>query len=131
MAFEVRQADGALVVELTGWDRAINWRRSVKLEPDDVRGVSVVDRAAIESMIDHRARGFGTHNGSKRPGRRRVGTMLGRSVAGPQFWAVPAGLGTDRLVVLDLEGGSSGFARAVVAVDDPDALAKALRASWD
>ena len=47
--------------------------------------------------------------------------MLGRSVAGKQFWAVPSGPGSERLLVLDLRG--HDFARAVLAVADPDAAA--------
>ena len=47
--------------------------------------------------------------------------MLGRSVAGKQFWAVPSGPGSERLLVLDLRG--HDFARAVLAVADPEAAA--------
>ncbi len=123
MAFEVDVGEGAIVVELNGWDRAMNWCRHVAIDLSQIRSVSVVERAELERLIDHRANGCGTHNGSKRPGRRRVGTMLGRSVAGKQFWAVTAGPKSDRLLVLDLA--DHEFARAVVAVDDADAVAKA------
>lgn len=121
MAFDVRVDGATVVVALRGWDRIMNWRRSFMLRPTDIRSVSVVDRAELESLIDHRAMGWGTHNGAKRPGRRRIGTMLGRSVAGKQFWAVPSGPGSERLLVLDLRGHDSP--RAVLAVADPEAAA--------
>jgi len=115
------EANGAAVtVELSGWDRVMNWRRRVQFESGTIATVSVVDRSSLEQMIDHRALGWGTHNGLKRPGRRRIGSMLGRGVSGKQFWAVQPGPGSLPLVVLDLN--DHEFQRAVLEVDDPESF---------
>jgi hypothetical protein len=45
---------------------------------------------------------------------RRVGTMLGRTVIGKQFWAVPAGPQDEQLLVFDFD--SLEFSRAVLSV---------------
>lgn len=47
--------------------------------------------------------GFGAHDGAKHPGRRRVGVMMGRDVAGQQFWAVGPSGPDEPLAVLDVE----------------------------
>jgi hypothetical protein len=112
VAFEVTCSGDALRVELTGLDRFLTWRRSLVVELAAVRSVVVKDRGVLETDIDHRVAGIGTHNGGKRAGRRRVGVMLGRSVAGRQFWAVRSGVPTTRLLVLDLE--AAQFARVVL-----------------
>lgn len=114
VAFDVTCAGNALTVELSGWDRLFAWRRSLVVDLTTVRSAVIESRGTIEAEIDHRAAGFGTHNGRARPGRRRVGVMLGRGVAGRQFWAVSSGAPTVRLLVLDLE--SSQFARLVLEV---------------
>ncbi len=124
MAFSVAVKQEAVVVDLSGWDRLMNWRAEVEFSKASIRSTSVVDRSSLEELVDHRASGCGTHNGSKRPNRRRIGTMLGRQVSGKQFWAVPAGAEDARLLVLDLE--HDDFARAVLAVDDPEFVAKSL-----
>ena len=112
VAFEVACASDAVRVELSGWDRLFTWRRSLVVDLATVRSAFIKDRGALEADIDHRAVGFGTHNGGKRPGRRRVGAMLGRGVPGRQFWAVSAGAPTVRLLVLEPESGP--FARVVL-----------------
>lgn len=99
-------------VELSGWDRLFTWRRSLVVDLATVRSAFIESRGALEADIDHRAAGFGTHNGGKRPGRRRVGAMLGRGVPGRQFWAVSAGAPTVHLLVLEPESGP--FARVVL-----------------
>ena len=124
MGVEVRISPHAVSVTLSGWDRAMNWRRSVAVEPSAVSEARVEQRSALECLIDHRASGCGTHNGGKRPNRRRVGTMLGRDVAGKQFWAVPAGEESARLLVLEMREGD--FKRFVLAVDDPEAAAATI-----
>lgn len=54
----------------------MNWRRRVEFDLATVMRATVVQRAALEDLIDHRALGCGSHNGRKRPNRRRLGTML-------------------------------------------------------
>jgi len=112
VAFEVACASDALRVELSGWDRLFTWRRSLVVDLATVRSAFVESRGELESDIDHRAAGFGTHNGGKRPGRRRVGVMLGRGLPGRQFWAVSAGAPSVQLLVLEPESGP--FARVVL-----------------
>lgn len=105
----------------------MNWRRSITFPADAIDSVSVADRSSLESLINHRALGYGTHNGSKRPGRRRVGTMLGRGVVGKQFWSVREGGGAMELVVLDLL--DHEFVRAVLEVDDAQACWEVVAAA--
>ncbi len=124
MGFNVRISHDDVSIELSGLDRAMNWRRSIQFDLADVVKVSVVERSSLEELIEHRALGWGTHNGEKRPNRRRVGTMLGRDVVGKQFWAVPAGEGSTRLLVLDMSSGD--YARSVLEIDDPDSAAATL-----
>ena len=124
MGFDVRVSQHEVTVALNGLDRVMNWRRSVQFDLEDVVKVSVVERSSLEELIQHRALGWGTHNGEKRPNRRRVGTMLGRDVAGKQFWAVPAGEASTRLLVLDMSTGN--FTRAVLEVDDPESDAATI-----
>lgn len=112
VSFELACASGAVRVELSGWDRVFTWRRSLVVDLATVRSAFTESREALEVDIDHRSAGFGTHNGGKRPGRRRVGAMLGRGVPGRQFWAVTAGAPTVRLLVLEPESGP--FARVVL-----------------
>ena len=114
MAFEVSCTSEVLKVELSGWDRLFTWRRSLVVDLATVRAAFIERRGVLEADIDHRATGFGTNIGGKRPGRRRVGTMLGRAVIGSQFWAASSGSSTVRLLVLDLESGP--FARVVLEV---------------
>ncbi|MCB9390934.1 MAG: hypothetical protein H6512_15630 [Acidimicrobiia bacterium] len=117
--------DDSVLVVLNGWDRILNWRRAIEFKSDTITAVRLADRAALELLIDHRAFGWGTHDGSKRPGHRRVGTMLGRGVPGKQFWAVGAGSSTTQLVVLDLQ--HHEFARAVLEVHDPESFQDAAQ----
>lgn len=116
MGFLIEQGSEGVRVELQGWDRAMNWRRSCVFPRAQIASVTVSPRGELEPLINYRALGFGTHDGRKRPGRRRVGTMQGRGVAGDQFWAVAAGGPDVDLVVLQLHG--HRFARAVLQVDD-------------
>ncbi|MCB0994508.1 MAG: hypothetical protein KDB21_05420 [Acidimicrobiales bacterium] len=127
MAFRIEVADDCLTVWLSGWDRLMNGRRRLRFESSAVRRVSVDARGPLEDEVEHRALGVGTHDGAKRPGRRRVGSMIGRAVVGRQFWAVGAGPPSTRLLVLDL--GLPPFARAVLEVDDVDAVAARLTAT--
>lgn len=113
-------------VDLTGWDRVMNWRRSIDFPCSTLVAASVVERSSLEILIDHRSLGLGTHDGARRPGRRRVGTMLGRDSAGKQFWAVTAGPSTDLVLVVHLQ--DHEFTRAVLAVDDPTTMASKLGA---
>ncbi len=115
VAFTVTCTDDAVRVGMSGWDRLATWRRAVIVDLASVRGAFIESRGVLEADIDHRSAGFGTHDGAGRPGRRRVGTMLGRGVQGPQFWAVSAGPPTMRLLVLDLQSGP--FTRVVLEVD--------------
>lgn len=121
MAFVVDTSDERVEVQLTGWDRAMNWRRRIVFDLSSVTRAATEDRASLEALIDHRSMGCGTHNGAKRPNQRRIGTMVGRGVAGNQFWAVPAGKGTDLLLVLELF--DHEFVRAVLAANDPQTVA--------
>lgn len=125
MGFDVQLSSQSMIVELTGWDRVANVRRRIEVDLADTRAVTVQQRADVERLVDHRALGVGTHDGARRPNRRRVGTMMGRSVTGKQFWAVPASDGSHPLVVLDLAAGD--FQRIVVAVDNPTEVAAALQ----
>ncbi|MGE3621370.1 MAG: hypothetical protein AB7L84_13000 [Acidimicrobiia bacterium] len=125
MAVRAELRGSALHVGLTGWDRAMAWQRSVEVDRAQVVQASVERRGAVEPAVDHRVRGIGPHDGAGRPGRRRVGTMLGRAVPGPQFWAVPASGPDLPVLVLDLSG--HALARVVLSLDDPDATAAALR----
>ena len=68
MAFEVACTSDAVRVELSGWDRLFTWRRSLVVDLATVRSAFIESRGALEADIDHRAAGFGTHNGGKRPG---------------------------------------------------------------
>jgi hypothetical protein len=52
--------------------------------------------------------------------------MMGRSMSGKQFWAVPASDGSRPLVVFDLSA-TDDFQRIVVAVDNPTEVAAALQ----
>ncbi len=117
-----------MTVELTGWDLVANLRRRVEVDVSAIRQVAVERRSDLERLVDHRVLGVGTHNGEQRPNRRRVGTMIGRSVSGKQFWAVPAGNGSQPLVVLDLSA-TGDFERVVLNVDDPCEFAATLERS--
>lgn len=64
MTVEVTVLDDRVVVELRGWDRLMNWRSKVVFDRIDIESVSASDRLSLESQIDHRASGAGTHDGS-------------------------------------------------------------------
>jgi hypothetical protein len=125
MSFLVEIDDASITVRLKGWDRAMNGRRAVEFARGDVAAVDVVDRANLEAAITHRALGCGTHNGAKRPGGRRIGTMLGHGFGGKQFWAVPSTTGGSPLLVINMNDGE--FQRAVLFVDNPERVAAALK----
>ncbi len=129
MAFAVEHGPAAVEVTLSGFDRMMAWRRRVRIPVEQVVGATVADRGSLEQSIDHRALGIGTHTGARRPGRRRVGTMLGRAVPGKQFWAVAAGPPTTPLLVLDLDPPVGPFERAVLECDEPDRALERLGAS--
>ena len=117
MAFRIEESDGSAVVHLSGWDRLMTWRGRVVFPNEAIVSATLARRGDLEPFIDHRLAGIGTHDGGRRPGRRRVGPMLGRHIVGKQFWAVGRG-GPDRvLVVLDLS--DHEFVRAVLDVADP------------
>lgn len=121
MAFRVEWTGGTLRVELDGWDRLANFRRVLEIDRATVAKATVAPRGELESYIDHRQLGIGTHAGERYPGRRRVGTHLGRGVVGKQFWATARGAPELPLLVLDLV--DHEFVRAVLAVSDPEAIA--------
>ena len=124
MVFRFDQREGTLRVALTGWDRGMIWRRGVDFDRDNIARATVAERHELESLIDHRWLGFGTHDGAKRPGRRRVGLMMGRGMAGKQFWAVPRSGPELPVLVLGLLGHE--FSRAVLAVSRPQRVAEML-----
>ncbi len=103
----------------------MNLRGRLDVPLADVSGARVEERHELETLIDHRSVGIGTHLGREHPNRRRVGTMLGRGVPGNQFWAVAAGDATRPLLVIDLVP-RGGFRRLVLDVDDPPGMATAL-----
>lgn len=120
MAFQFEWTGSTVRVVLTGWDRLYNWRRTVEIDRAHVAKAAVVQRQELESRIDHRQLGVGTHAGARYPGRRRVGTMLGRGVVGKQFWAAARSGPELPLLALDLI--DHEFVRAVLAVGDGDVL---------
>ena len=125
MAFEVTiTPDRGVTVSLTGAERFCLWRRQIEFAAAQIRAVDVMPRGGMEVAIDHRAFGIGTHVGEKRPGRRRVGSMLGRNARGPVFWAVSAGGPEVELLVLSLA--DHRFVRAVLEVPDPHGVASRL-----
>ena len=125
MAARVTFSADRITVTLSGWDRLANLRRGLDIALSAVSTVCVEDRSSLERLIDHRVIGFGTHIGEKRPNRRRVGTMLGRSVRGKQFWVVPAGDASSPLLVVELATGD--FSRLVAEVEDPYEAERTLR----
>ena len=96
MPFQVDHDDGGFRIDLSGFDRAFNWRGSVVVAPAEIAGAWATLRGGLEPALDRRILGRGPHDGAFRPGRRRVASVLGRGVDGKQFWAVP-GSGTDLL----------------------------------
>ena len=120
MAFRFEWTGSTLRVVLSGWDCIFNGRRTVEIDRANVTRAAVLQRHALESRIDHRQLGFGTHAGARRPGRRRVGTQLGRGVVGRQFWVTARSGPELPLLMLDLN--SHKFARAVLAVSEPDVI---------
>lgn len=112
MAVTVCESADGIEVRLTGLDRVLCWRRGVHADRNQIVARRAEIREVLESTIDHRALGWGSHVGGRRPGRRRVGVMLGRGVTGDQFWALPAGPVDDTLAVLDLT--DHRFARLVL-----------------
>ncbi len=129
MGVRVEQSDASIRVALTGIDRLLYWRAAVEFPIGAVTAVSVAPRSSLETRIDSRLLGRGASNGARRPGGNRIGSMLGREVAGKQCWAVPAGDADQPLLVLDLA--DHEFARAVLAIAEPDAVAARLTAGID
>lgn len=117
-------AAGPLTITLSGLERALNWRTAVTIDRARVVDASATLRSALEPSIDRRVLGIGKHDGAFRPGRRRVGVMLGRGVDGKQFWAVPASGPELPVLVLDLA--DHEFRRIVLAIDDPYSQAAAI-----
>lgn len=126
MGIDVELTSEVLILRLTRWDRVANFRRRLIIDVDEIKSIRVVERSDLEKVVDHRVLGIGTHDGERRPNRRRVGTMLGRDVVGKQFWAVPAGADTQLLVVIDLSA-DSDLKRVVVGLGDPEGLTSAIR----
>ena len=124
MGVRARFENGDVRVILDRWDRVLTMRRSVEFVGATIKTATVAHRASLEPKIDHRVLGWGTHDGARRPNRRRVGTMLGRGVTGNQFWAVAAGPGSDSLLVLDLT--DHEFSRAVLWIPDPESVVSEL-----
>ena len=98
-----------------------NFRRAVEVDRANVTNAAVVPRGELETKIDHRQLGIGAHFGWRWPGRRRVGTMLGRAVVGKQFWAVAGGGPELPLIVLDLV--DHEFKRVVLELSEPELTA--------
>lgn len=117
MALEFDVDGGGLRIELSGLDRAFGWRRTVVADQGEIVDAWATIRGALEPSIDRRLLGRGPHDGAFRPGRRRVGSMLGRGIGGRQFWAMPASGPELPILVLDLR--DHEFLRIVAAVDDP------------
>ena len=124
MGFAVEISAEQVAVQLSGWDRIMNWRRSLSVDRSYIVTVGVHERAALERSITHRVLGVGTHDGERRPNGRRVGTMLGHGLAGNQFWAVARSDASAPVVVVDLTG--HDFIRLVLMVENPDATAAEL-----
>lgn len=124
MAFEIAVSDSSVSVHLSGWHRLMVGRKVIQFESQAVRAVAVVERSELEPAITHRELGCGTHNGAKRPGRSRVGSMRAQGLAGKQFWSVSAGSESSKLALLDLVGHE--YSQAVLEVGDPEALVVAL-----
>jgi hypothetical protein len=124
------EVDENVLIRL-GWLSAVLCaRRSVSVEPRNIRSVAVARRGDLEPLIENRVLGIGTSIGRRRRGRTRVGRFLGRPVVGEQFWAVPPGdAETMPLLVVDCDSASSPFARVVCQVDDAEAAASRLRRS--
>ena len=97
-----------------------NFRRIVEIDRANIAKAAVIQRHELEPRIDHRLLGIGTHFGWRYPGRRRVGSHLGRDVLGPQFWATARSGPELPLLVLDLT--NHKFARAVLSVSDPEMI---------
>lgn len=128
MGFIVEYDSDGVIVALSGLDRFLNLKRRVRVGRAEIERVSIAPRDQLELLIDHRVSGIGDHNGARNPGKRRVGTMLGRESIGHQFWAVSSGDPELPLLVLDLEGDpfDPGFQRIVLEVDDPEAMKASL-----
>ena len=120
MAFQFEWSGRTLRVVLSGWDRIFTFRRVVEFDRANIARASVISRHELESRIDNRQLGIGTHDGERRPGRRRVGIHLGRDVVGQQFWVTAASGPELPLLALDLI--DHQFKRAVLAVSDPDVI---------
>ena len=125
MGFAARITTDGIIVELSGWARLCCWRRAFEIPAEQIGTACVRQRGELEPSIQHREYGIGTHDGSKRPGRTRLGAMLGRGVRGSQLWAVSAGPAERELVVAELTDGR--FRRAVIEVDDPTEATETLR----
>ena len=97
-----------------------NFRRIVEINRANITEAAVIQRHELESRIDHRLIGIGTHSGERYPGRRRVGPHLGRDVLGPQFWVTARSGPELPLLVLDLT--NHKFTRAVLEVSDPELI---------
>ena len=120
MAFWFEWTGRTLRVGLSGWDCIFNGRRIVEIDRANIARAAVIPRYELESPIDHRQLGFGTHFGERYPGRRRVGTQLGRDVVGKQFWVTARSGPELPLLVLDLI--DHEFKRAVLAVSELDVI---------
>ncbi len=117
MAFRVVEDQRQIQVLLSGWDRVMCWRRSVVFDVGQISTVAIARRGDLEPSVDHRIQGIGTHDGSRLPGKRRVGIMMVRGARVPEFWALQPSGPDSVAVVLDLTG--QEFGRAVLSVTDP------------
>ncbi len=120
MAFKFEWTGRTLRVVLSGWDRFATFRRIVEIDRANIARADVMPRHDLESRIDHRQWGIGTHAGECRPGRRRVGIHLGRDVVGQQFWVTATSGPELPLLVLDLV--DHQFKRAVLVVSELDVI---------
>ena len=120
VAFRFEWTDSSFRVVLSRWDRICSFRRIVEIDRANIAKAAFVQRHELESRIDHRLNGVGSHFGWGFPGRRRVGSFLVRDVIGPQFWATARSGPELPLLVLDLI--DHKFTRAVLAVSDLDLI---------
>lgn len=119
-------SDDHVVIDVGALTGLLVGRRTLTVPRDRIECASVASRGELEQRVDHRVLGVGPHDGQRRPGRRRVGSMLGRDVRGLQFWAVDAGPPSQRLVVLDLAPPVRNFRRIVLSSERADQVVQAL-----
>lgn len=105
-----------LLVEIRGLDRVLALKRSLRFPVAGVRGVAVTDRDVVP------------RTGLRLPGTSRPGVIRAGSYgtgAARDFWLVRR---APQVLVIELEAGQP-YRRVVLELDDPQAVALALRAT--